>query len=96
MTESFCFKFVKCLTCGLWPRFLTWFYAKINYERWSLSLQMVASVFCSMVFVFAAVGWIIIESTNYMENNMYKAMDENYLSPKEEENFMQIAANVAE
>ena len=31
-----------------------------------------------------------------MTDKVYQRMDEGYLSPKEEENFMQIAANVAE
>ena len=63
-SESVFFKCLRCCTCGAGPKLLNWFYAKIKYERWSLSLQMVAGVFCSMVFVFAAVGYIMVVSIN--------------------------------
>ena len=57
---------------------------------------MAAGVFSSMVFVFTAIGCIMVASTGYMESNIYSNLDENYLSPVSEEYFMQIAANVAE
>ena len=68
-------KCVKCMTCGIYPTCVNWFFKKIKYDTWPMPLQMVAGVCCSMSFVLTAMGCLITVNTYIFGSTIYNKLD---------------------
>lgn len=56
------------MTCGVAPKVSHWVFEKIKWQQWSLTLQMVSGVCCSMSFVLAAMGLLVSVSNQFNLN----------------------------
>ena len=89
-------KCVKCMTCGMHPRCCNWIFRKIKYDTWPMTLQMVVGVCCSMSFVLTAMGLLISMNTYIFGSTIYNKLDQDFLTPQDQTNFMALATRVAE